>query len=260
MDYGLLRAVTIQMDVSKDHLHETILQTISAFDLTLKVNNDGANADLLLPHKMTQVECIHKEFSNKGQCIYIAIIDDGVDYMHPALGGGFGNGFKVRYGKDMIGVDFVDENSSNMVEDDDPMDTCIAHAQTAAEFDWCCSDAILGMWRALDYNGSGPTDAIVHAMLDAKKSNPDKPDRKDIAEEYFRDYAPKNFARFERLYSAKEAPYLLGSEITYVDFIVYHTLEEQRRTKDLKEFPALAAFVEGFEARSNISKYLASLK
>src|ERR1051325_5100870 len=41
----------------------------------------------------------------------IAIIDTGVDYRHPALGGGFGPGHKV-----VAGYDFVDN-------DPDPMDT-----------------------------------------------------------------------------------------------------------------------------------------
>src|SRR5881628_649832 len=41
----------------------------------------------------------------------IAIIDTGVDYNHPALGGGFGPGHKV-----VAGYDFVDN-------DTDPMDT-----------------------------------------------------------------------------------------------------------------------------------------
>ncbi|MEM6313871.1 MAG: S8 family serine peptidase, partial [Planctomycetota bacterium] len=41
----------------------------------------------------------------------VAIIDSGIDYTHPDLGGGFGDGFKV-----VGGYDFVDE-------DDDPMDT-----------------------------------------------------------------------------------------------------------------------------------------
>jgi subtilisin family serine protease len=41
----------------------------------------------------------------------VAVIDTGIDYTHPALGGGFGDGFKV-----VDGYDFVDD-------DDDPMDT-----------------------------------------------------------------------------------------------------------------------------------------
>ncbi|MGB7160269.1 MAG: S8/S53 family peptidase [Tepidisphaeraceae bacterium] len=41
----------------------------------------------------------------------IAVIDTGIDYTHPALGGGFGAGFKV-----VDGYDFVDDDA-------DPMDT-----------------------------------------------------------------------------------------------------------------------------------------
>ena len=41
----------------------------------------------------------------------VAVIDSGIDYTHPSLGGGFGPGFKV-----VGGHDFVDD-------DDDPMDT-----------------------------------------------------------------------------------------------------------------------------------------
>ena len=42
----------------------------------------------------------------------IAIIDTGIDYRHPALGGGFGPGFKV-----VAGYDFVDDDPDPMDED-----------------------------------------------------------------------------------------------------------------------------------------------
>jgi subtilisin family serine protease len=47
----------------------------------------------------------------KGQGVTVAVIDTGIDYTHPNLGGGFGPGHKVKGGHD-----FVDN-------DDDPMDT-----------------------------------------------------------------------------------------------------------------------------------------
>jgi hypothetical protein len=46
-----------------------------------------------------------------GQGVTVAVMDTGVDYSHPALGGGFGAGHKVK-----AGFDFVDN-------DGDPMDT-----------------------------------------------------------------------------------------------------------------------------------------
>jgi subtilisin family serine protease len=60
---------------------------------------------------MTGVQAIHDNLKNvSGKGIKVGIIDSGVDYLHPALGGCFGPGCKVRYG-----YDFADE-------DEDPRD------------------------------------------------------------------------------------------------------------------------------------------
>jgi subtilisin family serine protease len=57
------------------------------------------------PHVMTGVDKLHAEGLN-GNGIKIAVIDTGVDYTHPALGGGFGPGFKVIGGYDFVGEEF----------------------------------------------------------------------------------------------------------------------------------------------------------
>ena len=49
-------------------------------------------------------------FGTQGEGIRIGIIDTGIDYLHPALGGGFGAGFKVAGGYDIVN------------NDNDPMD------------------------------------------------------------------------------------------------------------------------------------------
>src|SRR5207247_791886 len=51
----------------------------------------------------------HPDVTGAGQTV--AVIDTGIDYDHPFLGGGFGPGFKV-----VGGYDFVDDDA-------DPMDT-----------------------------------------------------------------------------------------------------------------------------------------
>lgn len=55
-----------------------------------------AISDVISPHHLTQVDRVHEELKHTGKGILIGIIDSGVDYYHPALGGGFGKGFKVK--------------------------------------------------------------------------------------------------------------------------------------------------------------------
>lgn len=50
---------------------------------------------MALPHHLTQVDQVHKELGLTGKGVRVCVIDDGIDYNHPALGGGFGNGYKV---------------------------------------------------------------------------------------------------------------------------------------------------------------------
>ncbi|KAI7860531.1 class gamma glutathione S-transferase [Circinella umbellata] len=77
-----------------------------------------------------------------------------------------------------------------------------------------------------------------------------------LKEEYEKNDGIKHLSRMERYYGVNEGPYVLGTEISYVDFMVYHTLDDQKRTQNLKNYPNLAKFIETFSARPNIAKYL----
>ncbi|KZV95913.1 subtilisin-like protein [Exidia glandulosa HHB12029] len=79
-------------------------------------------------HIMTGVDKAHANgFTGAG--IKIAILDSGVDYTHPSLGGGFGPGFKIAFGTDLVGDDYNGDNTP--VPDDDPMD-CVGHGTHVA--------------------------------------------------------------------------------------------------------------------------------
>jgi hypothetical protein len=80
--------------------------------------------DLVNPHQMTQVKRVHEELKNKGKGIFIGIIDSGIDYNHPALGGGFGKGYKVATGYDLVGDHYDPDEHENPLEDEDPYDSC----------------------------------------------------------------------------------------------------------------------------------------
>lgn len=57
-------------------------------------------------HDMTGVDFVRETFKYTGKGIRVAVVDSGVDYTHPALGGCFGKGCRVVAGYDFIGDDY----------------------------------------------------------------------------------------------------------------------------------------------------------
>ena len=49
-------------------------------------------------YNLTRVEQVHKTLKNYGAGVKVAVVDSGVYYKHPALGGCFGEGCKVAFG------------------------------------------------------------------------------------------------------------------------------------------------------------------
>jgi subtilisin family serine protease len=69
--------------------------TLASMETPTESSISKAISDVMSPHQLTQVNRVHQELKHTGKGILIGIIDSGVDYYHPALGGGFGKGFKV---------------------------------------------------------------------------------------------------------------------------------------------------------------------
>ncbi|KAF9880706.1 hypothetical protein CkaCkLH20_01748 [Colletotrichum karsti] len=72
-------------------------------------------------HGMTGVDKLH-EAGILGKGVTVAIVDAGVDYNHPALGGGIGPGFKILGGYDLVGGSGWPDPGSDKRPDDDPME------------------------------------------------------------------------------------------------------------------------------------------
>lgn len=79
----------------------------------------------------------------------IAIIDSGIDYRHPALGGGFGSGFKVA-----AGWDFADDDPDPM--DDSGHGTGLAGVIGANEF----------VYQGARYRGLAPAAKLIALRVD----------------------------------------------------------------------------------------------
>jgi subtilisin family serine protease len=82
----------------------------------------------LSTHIMTQVDRLRAE-GFTGQGVRVGLVDSGVDYNHPALGGCFGEGCLIAAGADFAGDDF--DGTADPVPDDDPMD-CDGHGTHTA--------------------------------------------------------------------------------------------------------------------------------
>lgn len=84
----------------------------------------ASDNDTFSPHVMTQVDKLRAE-GVTGKGIRIGVVDTGVDYKHPALGGCFGEGCLVAYGTDLVGDDYDGNNAPK--PDNDPYDNCAGH-------------------------------------------------------------------------------------------------------------------------------------
>lgn len=51
--------------------------------------------------------------------------------------------------------------------------------------------------------------------------------------EYKNDFVPKYYRLVGKYYSDREGPYLLGDRITYTDFAIYQSIDNDRRTGTL---------------------------
>lgn len=134
--------------------------------ITLK---DGAFS----PHVSTQVDRLHAE-GITGKGVKIGIVDSGIDYKHPALGGGFGPGFTVTRGYDLLGDEYWPSRDPAPLPDPDPYADCDGHGTHVAGiiaaqknelgFIGAAPGAEIGMYRVFSCHG-GTTEDIVIAGI-----------------------------------------------------------------------------------------------
>ncbi|KAJ3114738.1 hypothetical protein HDU96_001737 [Phlyctochytrium bullatum] len=77
-------------------------------------------------HSITGVNDARNKLGLTGKGIKVAVIDTGVAYDHPALGGAFGPGHKVSFGYDLVGDDYDGYDPATIKPDSDPLDECSA--------------------------------------------------------------------------------------------------------------------------------------
>ncbi|KAF1948991.1 subtilisin-like protein [Byssothecium circinans] len=119
-----------RIPLPKDTVHYTGTDRLKAEAVVSKTKRQAANTtDTFSTHVMTQVDQLRAE-GVTGKGIKIGVIDTGIDYTHPALGGAFGPGNLVSYGTDLVGDGYTGFNTP--VPDDDPVDHCQGHGTHVA--------------------------------------------------------------------------------------------------------------------------------
>ncbi|KAG0020451.1 hypothetical protein BGZ81_009345 [Podila clonocystis] len=127
------------------------------------------NALVSSAQNMTGVTRVQAELGLTGKGVRVGIIDTGIDYNHPALGGGFGPGFKVEVGWDFVGDLYNGKNTP--IPSSNPMD-CAGHGSHVAGIvaaddsivQGVAPQVILGAYRVLGCNGSSSDDIILAAL------------------------------------------------------------------------------------------------
>ncbi|KAI3401178.1 hypothetical protein diail_324 [Diaporthe ilicicola] len=149
-------------------------------DAPSKYKRQANSTDAWPPHVMTQVDKLRaRGFTGEG--FRIGIVDTGVDYTHPALGGCFGSGCLVEYGADLVGDAF--DGTSAPVPDGDPFDDCLGHgthvsgiiaaAENSMGFTGASPGVKLGMYRTFGCPGQTTGDILLAAAIQAFEDGSD---------------------------------------------------------------------------------------
>ncbi|KAJ3290734.1 hypothetical protein HDU79_002998 [Rhizoclosmatium sp. JEL0117] len=153
-------------------------------------SNEPPQPELI--HSITGVNDARNNLGLTGKGVKVAVIDTGVYYLHPALGGGFGPGFKVAKGYDFVGDNWHYTDAPQ--PDDDPLDNCSdeshgthvagivagdgrnitdpALAPTFA-FSGVAPDATIYAYRVFSCTGSASNDIITAAIIKAAADGAD---------------------------------------------------------------------------------------
>ncbi|KAK8085648.1 hypothetical protein PG997_006919 [Apiospora hydei] len=138
---GIFKGLSIEAAEDNVHTLQAFVEVSKAWPIgriklapatPLATFSDDAAAANYSVHEWTGVDKVHAT-GNFGKGVTVAIVDTGTDYHHPALGGGFGPGFKVAGGYDLVGDgDRQDWPASPKDPDNDPIDLTIGHGTHVA--------------------------------------------------------------------------------------------------------------------------------
>lgn len=135
----------------------------------------GLDPELYTALALTGADVAQSELGYTGAGIKVAVMDTGIDYDHPDLGGCFGPGCRVETGWDFVGDAFNADDTSPYynpipVPDDDP-DDCYGHGTHVAGIigasgtvTGVAPGVTFGSYRVFGCEGSTTSDIMLAAM------------------------------------------------------------------------------------------------
>ena len=119
---------------------------------------------------MTGADVVHSELGYTGAGVRVGIIDTGIDYDHPDLGGCFGPGCRVETGWDFVGDAYDSSTNPVPVPDPDP-DDCAGHGTHVAGIvgaggavTGVAPGVTFGAYRVFGCAGTTSADIMIAAM------------------------------------------------------------------------------------------------
>ncbi len=166
-----VRAERSEIDKLKNLVGVTAVYPVVRVNLDAEPGNSGT--DLATAITMTGADIVQSKLHYTGRGVKVAVIDTGIDYGHPDLGGCFGPYCRVRKGWDFVGDAYNADLGTLPVPDPDPMD-CAGHGTHVAGIIGA-KGAVTGVapgvtfyaYRVFGCSGSTSSDIMLEAMEQA---------------------------------------------------------------------------------------------
>jgi minor extracellular serine protease Vpr len=147
--------------------------------LAQQEDQPGNVADLITALAQTGADIAQSELGLSGRGVRVAVIDTGVDFDHPDLGGCFGPGCRVEKGFDLVGDDFDNENVTTPTPDPIP-DDCNGHGTHVAGIigangglKGVAPGVTFHAYRVFGCEGSTTSEIMIEAMERARRGGAD---------------------------------------------------------------------------------------